>query len=207
MLCAVMGIRLFLENGSLSISPEDLILSKTFVFFLRTSIEYLTRYGQGSVFNINFQESVVKTDPCLYLFEYSPDVLNSFRYFWYRQKVFYKKRYRFKSPGYMDKDPFSKNKRIPITGCHSWHRFTENGSCRNIAQLWKLISYDTIRILKISFRNCVTSSLSTHFIAFLFTGPFDLTKSQSLISRSKIDRNPKILPCCVCRKFLTLKAY
>ena len=41
-------------------------VSKTFVFFLRTPGEYLTRYGQGSV---------VKTDPCLYFFEYSPDVL------------------------------------------------------------------------------------------------------------------------------------
>ena len=34
-----------------------------------------TRYGQGSVFKIRFQGSVVKTDPCLYFFEYSPDVL------------------------------------------------------------------------------------------------------------------------------------
>ena len=62
MIKAVIGIRLFQENGSLSISPEDLILycfykiflsvlklSKTFVFFLRKSSEYLTRYGQGSV--------------------------------------------------------------------------------------------------------------------------------------------------------------
>ena len=61
----VMGIRLIQENGSLSISPEDLILyyflkhflsileiSKTFVFSLRTSSEYLTRYGQGYVFKI-----------------------------------------------------------------------------------------------------------------------------------------------------------
>ena len=63
----VMGIRLFQENGSLSISPEDFILYlfckiflsilkifKTFVFFLRTSSEYLTRYGQGSVFKNRF---------------------------------------------------------------------------------------------------------------------------------------------------------
>ena len=41
-------------------------ISKTFVFFFRTSSEYLTRYGQGSV---------VKTDPCLYVFEYSPYIL------------------------------------------------------------------------------------------------------------------------------------
>ena len=51
-----MGIRLFQEKK----------LSKTFVFILRTSSEYLSRYGQGSV---------VKTDPCPYLFEYSPDFL------------------------------------------------------------------------------------------------------------------------------------
>ena len=39
--------------------------------------------------------------------------------------------------------------------------------------------YITIRILKISFRNCV------HTI-----GPFDLTEAQSFLSRSKINRNP-----------------
>ena len=46
-----------------------------FVFFLRTLSEYLTRYGQGSVFKIRFQGSVLKTDLCLYFFKYSPDVL------------------------------------------------------------------------------------------------------------------------------------
>ena len=50
-------------------------ISNTFVFFLRMSSEYLTRYGQGSVFKIRFQGSVVKTDPCLYFFEYSREVL------------------------------------------------------------------------------------------------------------------------------------
>ena len=58
-----MGIRLFQEKGSLSISTKDLFYvnfyktffvriknSKTFVFFLGTSSEYLTIYGQGSVF-------------------------------------------------------------------------------------------------------------------------------------------------------------
>jgi len=57
-----MGIHFFQENGSLSTSPEDLILhffgkhvlsvleiSKRNVFFLGTSSEYLIRYGQGSV--------------------------------------------------------------------------------------------------------------------------------------------------------------
>ena len=50
-------------------------ISKTFVFFLRTTSEYLTKYGQGSVSNIRFQGSVVKTDPGLYVYEYSSDVL------------------------------------------------------------------------------------------------------------------------------------
>ena len=77
-----MEIRLFQENGSLSKSSEDLILhflslkiSKKFVFFLRTSLEYITRYGQGSIFEISFQGSVEIMDPCLYFFEYSPDIL------------------------------------------------------------------------------------------------------------------------------------
>ena len=72
----VLLIRLFQENGSLSIFPEDLILyyflsvlkiSKTLVFFLRTPGKYSKRYGQGSVF---------ATDPCPYLVnEYSLDDL------------------------------------------------------------------------------------------------------------------------------------
>ena len=36
--------------------------------------EYITRYGQGSVFKICFQGSV-EINPCLYFFEYSPEVL------------------------------------------------------------------------------------------------------------------------------------
>ena len=76
-----MEIRLFQESGSLSISPEDLILhflsileiSKRNVFFLGTSSEYLTRYGQGSVFKICFQGSAEIADPFLY----SPDVLKN----------------------------------------------------------------------------------------------------------------------------------
>ena len=35
-------------------------------------------------------------------------------------------------------------------------------------------------ILKISFRNSVSSVLSMHIKTFIFTGPFDLTKAQSL---------------------------
>ena len=84
-------------------------ISKTFVFFLRTSNEYLTRYGQGSV---------EITDPCLYFFEYSPDVLKK------KTKVLdisntdkkcLKKYYKIKSSGDMDKDPFSWNQQISIT--------------------------------------------------------------------------------------------
>ena len=43
-----------------------------------------------------------------------------------------------------------------ILTLHSWHGFTENGPRWNIAQLWKLFSDITIRILTISFRNCVS---------------------------------------------------
>ena len=42
-----------------------------------TSNEYLTRYGQGSVFKIRFQGSAEIADPCLYFIEYSPDVLKN----------------------------------------------------------------------------------------------------------------------------------
>ena len=37
--------------------------------------EYLRRYEQGSVLKIRLQGSVVKTNPCPYLFKYSPYVL------------------------------------------------------------------------------------------------------------------------------------
>ena len=85
-------------------------ISKIFVFFLRTSSEYLTRYGQGSVFKVRFQGSVEITDPCLYFFEYSPDVLKK------KTKVLDISNTDKKcfiqiniesSPGDMDKDPFS----------------------------------------------------------------------------------------------------
>ena len=38
--------------------------------------------------------------------------------------------------------------------------------------------------------NCVSSLLSTDYKAFLFTGLFDLTKAQSLKSRSKMGQEP-----------------
>ena len=89
-------------------------ISKTLVFFLRTSSEYLTRYGlgHGSVFKIRFQGSVVKTDPCPYFFEYSPDVLRKktgvLDIFNTDKKCFIRiTTYRIKSSGDMDKDPFS----------------------------------------------------------------------------------------------------
>ena len=62
---------------------------------------------------------------------------------------------------------------------HSFHGFTENGPSRDIAQLWKLFSYITIRILKISFRNSVSSLISKHYFKGLFTGSFNLTLAQS----------------------------
>ena len=61
---------------------------------------------------------------------------------------------------------------------HSWHEF------RNTAQLWKLFSYITIRILKLSCRNCVSSLQSTHYRTFLFTGQFDLTRALNLAQKS-----------------------
>ena len=75
MIKPVMEIRLFQENGSLSISPEDLIIcillfvehflsviriSKTFVLFLRTSSEYLTRYGQDPFLRTVFKDPLKK---------------------------------------------------------------------------------------------------------------------------------------------------
>ena len=50
-------------------------VSKTFVFFLITSGEYLTRYGQGSVFTTGPWKRILKTYPCPNLFKYSFDVL------------------------------------------------------------------------------------------------------------------------------------
>ena len=69
---------------------------------------------------------------------------------------------------------------IQGTQYHCWHGFTENGPHWNFAQLWKLFSYITIRILKISFKNCVSSLLSMNYNSFLFTGPFDFAKAQNL---------------------------
>ena len=83
---------------------------KTFVFFLRTSIEYLTRYGQGSVFKIRFQGSAEKTDPFPYLVKYSIDVLKKKTKvldIYNTDKKCVIKKYRIKSSRDMDKDPFS----------------------------------------------------------------------------------------------------
>ena len=41
------------------------------------------------------------------------------------------------------------------------------------------LSYITIIIFKISFKNCVSSSLNTYYSAFLYICPFDLSKTQS----------------------------
>ena len=50
-------------------------ISETFVCFRRKPREYLTRFGQGSVFKIRFKGSVVKTDQFPQLVKYSTDVL------------------------------------------------------------------------------------------------------------------------------------
>ena len=50
---------------------------------------------------------------------------------------------------------------------HSWHGFTENGPRRNITQPLKLFSYITLKILKISFKNYVSSLLSTHYRTYM----------------------------------------
>jgi hypothetical protein len=46
-------------------------ISKTFVFFLRTSGEYLKKYRKESVFNTDPWKQILKTDPCPYLVKYS----------------------------------------------------------------------------------------------------------------------------------------
>ena len=56
-------------------------ISKTFVLFRRTSSEYLTRYGQRSVFKDPFLRSVLKTDPSQYF-------LNVHLTLWKREQKF-----------------------------------------------------------------------------------------------------------------------
>ena len=50
-------------------------LSKNFVFFLRTSGEYLKKYRQGSVFKTDPWKWIFKTDHCQYLIKCSLEVL------------------------------------------------------------------------------------------------------------------------------------
>ena len=50
-------------------------ISKTLVFFLRTSGEYSKRYEQGFVFTTDPSKRILKTVPCPYLVKYSLDVL------------------------------------------------------------------------------------------------------------------------------------
>jgi hypothetical protein len=69
---------------------------------------------------------------------------------------------------------------------HSWHGFSENGPRRNIAQLLKLFSYITIRILKISFRNCVSSLLSTHYRTFFLQAHSIWPKSRAFNPTQKL---------------------
>ena len=131
-----MEICWFQENWSLSISPEDLILyffykiflsglkiTKKFVLFLRMSSEYLTRYGQGSVFKICFQGSVEIT--CLYFFEYSPDFLKektkTLDIFNTDKKCFIKINIESSPPEiWIRIRPFSWNQRISITAHNTY---------------------------------------------------------------------------------------
>ena len=118
-------------------------ISKTFFFFLRTSIS--NRYRQGSVVKICFQGSVVKTDPCSYLFEYSPDVL--------------KKKARFLDLFNTDKKCSIKNN-IESSPREIWIRirFLEiNGSPSLIISYYSLIYWRNSKkniVLFKSFRNC-----------------------------------------------------
>ena len=50
-------------------------ISKTFVFFLRTSGEYSKKYRQGSVISTGPWKCILITDSCPYLVKYSLDVL------------------------------------------------------------------------------------------------------------------------------------
>ena len=50
-------------------------ISKTFVFFLRTSGEYSKKYRQGSVISTDPWKRILKMDPCPYLVIYSLDIL------------------------------------------------------------------------------------------------------------------------------------
>ena len=76
---SVMGILIHISRGLNSILIfikhflSVLKISKSSVYFLKTSSEYLTRQG-----------SIMKTNPCLYFFEYSPDVLNKKTDIWIR---------------------------------------------------------------------------------------------------------------------------
>ena len=71
-------------------------ISKTFVFFLRSSGEYAKKYRQGSVISTDPWKRILKTDPCPYLVKYSLDVLKKKTKFLdifntYVQKMFNKK--------------------------------------------------------------------------------------------------------------------
>ena len=50
-------------------------VSKTFVFFFKTSGENSKKYRQGSVFTTDPWKRILKTDPCIYLVKYSVGVL------------------------------------------------------------------------------------------------------------------------------------
>ena len=68
---------LFFKDSTLSFLKHFLSvlnIFKSFVFFLITSGEYLTIYGQGSVFTTDPSKRILKSDPCQNPVKYSPDV-------------------------------------------------------------------------------------------------------------------------------------
>ena len=70
---------------------------------------------------------------------------------------------------------------IETRGC----RFSKNCLRWNIAQLWKLFSYITIRIMKIPLSNCVSSLLSTHYSVFPFTAPLDFANAHGAFDQAQ----------------------
>ena len=75
---------------------------------IRTLFEYSKKYR--SVFTTDPWKRSSKTDPCPYQVKYSLDVLQKKTKvldIFDTAKMFYKKKYRNKSSGDMDKDPFS----------------------------------------------------------------------------------------------------
>ena len=77
---------------------------------------------------------------------------------------------------------------IPYTAHTDLLKWSPSKYCSTL----EIIFVHYIENLKISFRNCISALLSTHYS---FTGPINSIKAQRLLPRSKINRNFYILPC------------